>query len=225
MTERKHNHVTNMLKQFAVLTVSLMTTQWVLAALPAQVGDQPLPSLAPLVREVSPAVVNIATRGTVTAPSNPFMDDPFFQRFFGVPPQQRERQVSSAGSGVIVDATNGYILTNHHVIENADQIEIVLIDNRSLEAKVVGSDPLPRSEITKKLWDYIKANKLQTKTENGKPEGGGKFIVADAKLVAIFKNTNSKSKSGKVTDLRKLKEGETINMMQMAAVVAANIEA
>ena len=85
-------------------------------------------------------------------------------------------------------------------------------------AKVVGSDPLPRSEITKKLWDYIKANKLQTKTENGKPEGGGKFIVADAKLVAIFKNTNSKSKSGKVTDLRKLKEGETINMMQMAAV-------
>jgi len=84
------------------------------------------------------------------------MDDPFFQRFFGVPPQQRERQVSSAGSGVIVDATNGYILTNHHVIENADQIEIVLIDNRSLEAKVVGSDPgtdiaVLQVEDTKKL--------------------------------------------------------------------------
>ena len=92
-------------------------------------------------------------------------------------------------------------------------------------ASFLGATALPRTEITKKLWDYIKANKLQTKTENGKPEGGGKFIVADAKLVAIFKNTNSKSKSGKVTDLRKLKEGETINMMQMAAVVAANIEA
>lgn len=141
MTEPKQNDVTNMLKKIALLTLSLLTMHGALAALPAKVGDQPLPSLAPLVREVSPAVVNIATRGTVTTPSNPFMDDPFFQRFFGVPPQQRERQVSSAGSGVIVDATNGYILTNHHVIESADQIEIVLIDNRSLEARVVGSDP------------------------------------------------------------------------------------
>ena len=82
----------------------------------------------------------------------------------------------------------------------------------------------PRTEITKKLWDYIKANKLQTKTENGKPENAGKFIVADAKLLPIFKNTKSKSKSGTVTDLTKLKEGQTINMMQMAAIVGANIE-
>ena len=82
----------------------------------------------------------------------------------------------------------------------------------------------PRTEITKKLWDYIKANKLQTKTENGKPENAGKFIVADAKLLPIFKNTKSQSKSGKVTDLSNLKEGQTINMMQMAAIVGANIE-
>ncbi len=91
-------------------------------------------------------------------------------------------------------------------------------------AKLLGATELPRTEITKKLWDYIKANKLQTKTENGKPENGGKFIVADAKLLPIFKNTKSKSKSGKVTDLTKLKEGQTINMMQLAAVVGANIE-
>jgi chromatin remodeling complex protein RSC6 len=91
-------------------------------------------------------------------------------------------------------------------------------------AAFVGAKELPRTEITKKLWDYIKANKLQTKTENGKPENAGKFIVADAKLLPIFKNTKSKSKSGSVTDLTKLKEGETINMMQMAAVVGANIE-
>ena len=92
-------------------------------------------------------------------------------------------------------------------------------------ADFLGASELPRTEITKKLWDYIKANKLQTKTENGKPENAGKFIVADAKLVPIFKNTNSTSKSGKKTDLRKIKEGETVNMMQMAAIVGANIEA
>ncbi len=91
-------------------------------------------------------------------------------------------------------------------------------------AEFLGATELPRTEITKKLWDYIKANKLQTKTENGEPENAGKFIVADAKLLPIFKNTNSKSKSGKTTNLTGLKEGQTINMMQMAAVVGANIE-
>ena len=91
-------------------------------------------------------------------------------------------------------------------------------------AEFLGATELPRTEITKRLWDYIKANKLQTKTENGKPENAGKYIVADAKLLPIFKNTKSKSKSGKVTDFTQLKEGQTINMMQMAAVVGANIE-
>ena len=83
----------------------------------------------------------------------------------------------------------------------------------------LGASELPRTEITQKLWDYIKSNKLQTRTENGQPENAGKFIVADAKLLTIFKNTNTTSKTGKVTDLRNLKEGETINMMQMASVV------
>ncbi|MBN1393217.1 MAG: SWIB/MDM2 domain-containing protein [Sedimentisphaerales bacterium] len=91
-------------------------------------------------------------------------------------------------------------------------------------AAFLGAKELPRTEITKKLWDYIKKNKLQTKTENGKPQNAGKFIVADVKLLPIFKNTKSKSKSGKLTDLTKLKEGQTVNMMQMAAIVGANIE-
>ena len=91
-------------------------------------------------------------------------------------------------------------------------------------AEFLGAKELPRTEITKKLWGYIKKNKLQTKTENGKPENAGKFIVADAKLLSIFKNTKSKSKAGNLTDFTKLKEGQTINMMQMAAVVGANIE-
>ena len=90
-------------------------------------------------------------------------------------------------------------------------------------ASFLGASELPRTEITKKLWDYIKGQGLQTKTENGAAENAGKYIVADAKLVSIFKNTKSTSKSGKLTDLTSIKEGETINMMQMAAVVGANV--
>ena len=91
-------------------------------------------------------------------------------------------------------------------------------------AAFLGATELPRTEITKRLWDYIKANGLQTKTENGKPENAGKFIVVDAKLLPIIKNTKSVSKSGKVTDLTNLIEGQTIHMMQMAVIVGANIE-
>ncbi|HIE65237.1 MAG: SWIB/MDM2 domain-containing protein [Nitrospira sp.] len=91
-------------------------------------------------------------------------------------------------------------------------------------AGFLGATELPRTEITKQLWNYIKENKLQTKTENGKPENAGKYIVADAKLLVIFKKTKSTSKSGKLTDLTNLQEGQTIDMMQMAAVVGANID-
>jgi len=91
-------------------------------------------------------------------------------------------------------------------------------------AKMLGEKSMPRTEVTKKLWDYIKSNKLQTKTKNGKPMGEGKFIVADKALLTVFKNTHSTSKSGTVTDLRSMQEGETIDMMQMAAVVGANVE-
>lgn len=91
-------------------------------------------------------------------------------------------------------------------------------------ASMLGAKELPRTEITKKLWDYIKAKKLQTKTKNGKPENAGKFIVADAALLPIFRKTKSTSKSGTVTDLTNMKEGETVDMMQMAAIVGANIE-
>lgn len=92
-------------------------------------------------------------------------------------------------------------------------------------AAFVGKSELPRLEITKKLWDHIKAKKLQAKTANGKPEGAGKFIVADEKLLKIFKNTKIKSKSsGKVTDFTGMQVGQTIDMMQLAQVVSANIE-
>jgi len=109
------------------------------AQIPAQVGQTPVPSLAPMLKRVTPAIVNIATKGTVQQ-ENPLLNDPFFRRFFDVPNVPRERSFQSAGSGVIVDAKNGYIITNAHVIENADEITVTLLDNRSLKAKVIGKD-------------------------------------------------------------------------------------
>ncbi|MBS3786412.1 MAG: trypsin-like peptidase domain-containing protein, partial [Gammaproteobacteria bacterium] len=98
------------------------------------------PSLAPLIESVSPAVVNIATSGTVEVQTNPLLNDPFFQRFFDLPQPREQRRIQSLGSGVIADAERGFILTNHHVIANADQIAVGLDDGRELEATVIGSD-------------------------------------------------------------------------------------
>ena len=112
------------------------------AQLPEKVGDAPVPSLAPIVKKASPAVVNIATRGTLReSRRNPLLEDPFFRRFFDAPDlAPRERQFQSAGSGVIVDARNGYIITNAHVVENADEITVTLLDDRQIKAKVLGAD-------------------------------------------------------------------------------------
>jgi Do/DeqQ family serine protease len=98
-----------------------------------------MPSLAPIIEKISPAVVNISVSGSV-AEGNPLAQDEFFKRFFDNDVPQRRREVDAAGSGVIVDAAKGYILTNHHVIESADKITVTLLDNRSLSAKIVGSD-------------------------------------------------------------------------------------
>ena len=109
------------------------------AALPDSVEGEAIPSLAPLVERVTPAVVNIRVSQTVSRGSA-FGDDAF-RRFFGLPDAPRgSQEVASAGSGVIVDATRGYILTNHHVVENADEIQISLFDGEILDAEVIGSD-------------------------------------------------------------------------------------
>jgi serine protease Do/serine protease DegQ len=123
-----------------VLAAPLAVAPLAFGQLPATVGETPVPSLAPMLKNVTPAVVNIATRGTVQQ-ENPLLNDPFFRRFFDIPNVPRERTFQSAGSGVIVDAKNGYIITNAHVIENATEITVTLLDNRSLSAKVVGKDP------------------------------------------------------------------------------------
>jgi Do/DeqQ family serine protease len=110
------------------------------AGLPPVVDGQPLPTLAPMIERVTPAVVNINTRTRVQV-RDPFFDDPMFRRFFNMPNQPRERIQQSLGSGVIVDAANGYVLTNNHVIQGADDIDVTLHDNRTVKARVIGSDP------------------------------------------------------------------------------------
>ena len=106
------------------------------AGLPTRDG---LPTLAPILEKVTPAVVNIAVLQQAPEQENPLMRDPFFRRFFGMP-QQNEPQIA-AGSGVIVDAKNGYVITNAHVVKDAREIQIALKDNRRLPAKLVGADP------------------------------------------------------------------------------------
>src|SRR5438270_79496 len=98
-----------------------------------------LPTLAPILEKVTPAVVNIAVLQKSPEDQNPMLRDPFFRRFFGMP-EQSEPQIA-AGSGVIVDAKNGYVITNAHVVKDAREIQITLKDNRRLPAKLVGADP------------------------------------------------------------------------------------
>ncbi len=112
----------------------------VVAALPWSSGGPGLPSLATMLERVMPAVVNVATEGRIPIEQNPFFNDPFFRFFFGFRDQPLERKTQSLGSGVIVDAKRGLVLTNAHVIANADRITVKLGDGRSYEAKVVGTD-------------------------------------------------------------------------------------
>ncbi len=145
----------------------------VYAALPAAIGDRPVTSLAPLVEAASPAVVNIRVSQTVTRRS-PFGDDAF-RRFFGIPEGPGgSQEVASAGSGVIVDAERGYILTNHHVVGDADGIQITLMDGRTLDAEIVGSDPATDIAVIK-----VEAEDL-TDMPIGDSEGVkvGDFVIA-----------------------------------------------
>lgn len=98
------------------------------------------PSLAPIIEKTAPAVVNIATY-TIQKQYNPLLQSPFFRHFFSFPDDVEEtRRVQSAGSGVIIDAEKGYVLTNHHVVAGSNDIEVKLQDGRSLKAKLIGSD-------------------------------------------------------------------------------------
>ncbi|WIM11101.1 MAG: HtrA protease/chaperone protein [Enhydrobacter sp.] len=103
------------------------------------------PTLAPLVHRVAPAVVSIAIKGRVAMEQNPLFNDPFFRQFFSIPQGPIEREIQAAGSGVIIDAREGLIVTNAHVVEHAEEIAVTLSNGRQLMAHKIGADP--RSDV------------------------------------------------------------------------------
>ncbi|ASY58212.1 HtrA protease/chaperone protein [Sinorhizobium sp. CCBAU 05631] len=122
---------------FAALVLVMVSGPLPAAQPQAALSSSTQRSLADVLEEITPAVVNIAVRSRTPAETNPLYNDPFFRRYFNLPEQQ---QRLSAGSGVIVDAENGYILTNHHVVADAGEIAVTLKDRRRFTAELVGSD-------------------------------------------------------------------------------------
>ena len=144
------------------------------AALPQELDGKELPSLAPMLENVTPAVVNIATEGRVRQRQSPLFSDPFFRRFFQIPDQPIERKTSSLGSGVIVDAKRGLVLTNNHVIANAIQITVTLRDGRQVEAEIVGADPETDIAVLKMTAENLTA----LTTSDSDDLRVGDFVVA-----------------------------------------------
>ena len=123
---------------FLLLSLTVAATasaQWLYPA-----GSDGKPTLAPMLKQVTPAVVNIAVITRNQMPRHPMFDDPFFRRFFNIPREQQNRPHRSVGSGVIVDAERGYVMTNHHVVNGADKLVVTLADRRSFDAELLGSD-------------------------------------------------------------------------------------
>ncbi|MDB5809505.1 MAG: serine endoprotease DegQ [Betaproteobacteria bacterium] len=145
--------------------VSLMATMFVAATVlfnaSSSMAAQPMPgvpTLAPLINQVTPAVVNISIKSRSATEDNPLLRDPFFRRFFNVP--DRPPQEMAAGSGVIVDARQGLVITNHHVIRNAAQVIVTLKDRRQFPAQLVGTDPATDIAVLKIEAQNLSALKL-----------------------------------------------------------------
>ena len=160
------------LRLFSIVLL-IMAAEVGQGAIPASMDGEQLPSLAPVLEQVTPSVVNIYTQTRVRVRS-PLMDDPFFRRFFNIPDIPRERISQSLGSGVIVDGSEGFVLTNNHVIAGADDISVTLSDGRSFEAEVIGTDPdtdlamvrIPAQEL--QALTFADSNRLRV----------GDFVVA-----------------------------------------------
>jgi Do/DeqQ family serine protease len=142
------------------------------AALPLAAVRERVTTIAPMLAKVTPAVVNIAVIQRQPEAQNPLLRDPFFRRFFGLPDEARPQM--SAGSGVILDAEQGYVLTNHHVVKDASEVVVTLKDNRRFDARVVGSDAGTDIALLK-----IEAERLvAAKTADSDALQVGDFVVA-----------------------------------------------
>ncbi len=141
------------------LSPLLVLCGWLLLApapagtLPLAVDGQPLPSLAPMLERVLPAVVHIATRGRPAAGAA--RRDPLFERFFGAPPGDEVEE--GLGSGVIIDARRGHVVTNAHVVEGAESIRVTLRDGRHFSARLLGSDPAADIAVLRIAPDHLTA--------------------------------------------------------------------
>ena len=134
-----------LIRSLAVLLLSACAATSALAQdrrVPSSPADIKL-SYAPVVQRVQPAVVNVYA-AKIVQNHNPFLDDPIFRRFFGLPGGQQEQMQRSLGSGVMVDPS-GLVVTNVHVIEGADQVKVSLSDKREIEAEIMLKDP--RSDL------------------------------------------------------------------------------
>ena len=164
-------HSTTQLLLAITLSLSTITAQ---ATLPTELEGTPMPSLAPMLEQSMPAVVNISTSMNVQVQQNPLMNDPVFRRFFNVPNQPQQQQKNSLGSGVIIDKDQGYVLTNNHVIDKADKITVTLRDGRQLNAKLLGTDPEADVAVIQIAADNLTALKVA----NSNQLRVGDFVVA-----------------------------------------------
>ena len=156
------------------------------AAMPPAINGQPMPSLAPMLEHVTPAVVNISTKTRVQV-RDPYFNDPIMRQFFGLPATPRERVEQSLGSGVIVDAAKGYVLTNNHVVGGADDISVTLQDGRTFKGKLIGTDPGTDVAVVQIPADHLQALPMADSTRLrvgdyvvavGDPFGLGQTVTA-----------------------------------------------
>lgn len=160
-----------------------------------------VPSLAPMLKKVLPAVVNISVSGEMNV-KNPLMQDPFFRQFFNLPQQESKQAFQAIGSGVIVDAKRGYILTNNHVVANANDIKVTLRDGRTFKAKLVGRDPETDIAVLKIKAQHITALPIANSSELQV----GDFVVAVGDPFGLGQTVTSGivSALGRVTNMNQI---------------------
>ncbi len=181
---KKSINFTNKRYFFSILSILFISTLFLnhLYALPTHDSQgRQLPTLAPMLEKITPAVVNISTKGTYHGRNSArhqlpdFLNDPLFKRFFKFDtPRHQQQQLQALGSGVIVNAQKGYILTNNHVIDNASEILVTLNDGRKLVAELIGTDPQTDIAVLK-----IKSNNLsEIKLSDSEQLRVGDFALA-----------------------------------------------
>ena len=166
------------LTRVIILTFLFLLSQTCYAAIPTHDSQgKALPTLAPLLKKINPAVVNIATYSQVNN-YNPLLNDPFFRHFFSIPRDQyrprSEKRQKSAGSGVIVDAKKGLIITNFHVVKGADEIEVSLTDGRTIKAKLLGQD----KELDVAILQINEKDLTDIRLANSSTLEVGDFVIA-----------------------------------------------